>query len=52
MTKHEILKLSTLELYDKILEFFDIRELISPGVYQKYAHTVITSFYQGLTKDF
>ncbi|QSS96574.1 hypothetical protein [Psychroflexus sp. ALD_RP9] len=38
MTKHEILKLSTQELYDKILEFFDIRELISPGAYQKYAH--------------
>lgn len=38
MKKEDILNLSTLELYDKFLEFFDIRELISPGAYEKYKH--------------
>lgn len=36
MTKQQILKLKTKELYDLVLLFFDIRELISPGVYNKF----------------
>jgi len=28
--------LSTKEIYDQILVYFDIRELVSPGVYRKF----------------
>lgn len=38
MTKQEIFKMSTRELYDCILEFFDVRELVSPGAYEKFKH--------------
>ena len=41
MNKTQILELTVLttkKLYDSILEFFDIRELVSLGVYKKYGH--------------
>jgi len=36
MTKQQIFELDIKYLYDGILELFDIRELVSPGVYKKY----------------
>lgn len=38
MTREDISNLSTLELYQKFLEFFDVRELVSPRAYDKYKH--------------
>jgi hypothetical protein len=38
MTTEEIYKMKTKELYDKLLEFFDVRELVSPGAYEKFKH--------------
>jgi hypothetical protein len=34
----KIKSLTTKELYDKLLVYFDIRELVSPGVYNKFKH--------------
>lgn len=36
MKPTEVHKLSTEALYQAVLNYFDIRELVSPGVYQKY----------------
>jgi hypothetical protein len=38
MTKAQILNISTEDLYKGVLEYFDIRELVSPGAYKKYKH--------------
>ena len=36
MNKTEILNLTTQQLYDHILKYFNVRELVSPGLYEKY----------------
>lgn len=38
MDKRTILELTTKQLYDNILRFFDVRELVSPEAYEKYKH--------------
>lgn len=50
MKKEEIFKLSIKELYDHILEYFDIRELVSPGVYEKYIQRLGYSRYDILAR--
>lgn len=38
MTKKQVIFLNTKELYDLVLKYFDVRELVSPGAYNKYKH--------------
>lgn len=50
MTKHQIFQISVKELYDGILKYFDIRELVSPGVYNKYIERLGYSNYDLLSR--
>ena len=34
----KIKTLTTQQLYDQLLQYFDVRELVSPGAYNKYKH--------------
>lgn len=38
MNRTQIFSLNTKQLYDAVLKYFDIRELVSPGAYNKYKH--------------